>query len=88
MKEQEQQYLDFNFLSDNGLIYEINKKVLHKYGLALARYTDGSSPGVLVDTKDFKFEYSDNVSVKNIEKVKTFESKYIDIIKEKLESTK
>jgi hypothetical protein len=75
-------YLNFNDLSDLGLIYKINKEVLHPLGIALSRYSDGTSPGALIDTIDFNFEYSKDSEKRNIEKYDKFVSNRIEILKE------
>ncbi|WP_459567002.1 DUF7415 domain-containing protein, partial [Enterobacter hormaechei] len=39
-------YVDFNTLSEMGLVWRINREILHPLGLALSRDVEtGSSPG-------------------------------------------
>lgn len=54
-------YIDFNDLSDLGLLVKINKDILHPLGLALCRNPDdGTSMGALV-ADDGVWEYSQNI---------------------------
>lgn len=79
-------YIDYNDLSDLGLIYKINQEVLHPLGLALSRNTSGTSDKILVDDKDFKFEYSEDVATRNEEKFKEFMSDRVNILTQKMKS--
>lgn len=63
--------VDFNQLSDWGLIHKINKEVLHPLGLALSRDIDGTSPGALV-APDLVFEYPFETDARNYEKYTHF----------------
>jgi len=68
-------------LSELGLIYKINKEVLHPLGLALSRNKDGTSNSIFIDTKDFKFEYSEDVIERNEKKYNNFLKNRINILK-------
>lgn len=61
--------INFQDLSDMGLIWKINKEILHPLGLALCR--DGeSSPGVKV-SEDGEFQYSPEADIRNSAKYNT-----------------
>lgn len=64
-------FINFNDLSDYGLIWKINKEILHPLGLALARNEDGTSNGCIV-APDGVWEYSEESNQKNIEKYDNF----------------
>jgi hypothetical protein len=52
--------VDFNYLSDAGLIYKINKEILHPVGLALGfDPSTGKSSGAYV-APDGEWEYPDD----------------------------
>ena len=56
--------LNWNQMSELGLIIRINQEILHPLGLALYRTPDdGNSPGVLIADDGF-WEYSENKSHK------------------------
>lgn len=63
--------VDFNKLSEWGLIYEINKEVLHPLGLSLSRNEDGTSNGAFV-SNDLEWEYDDEVVKRNEPKIRYF----------------
>lgn len=64
--------VDFKTLSKLGLIYEINRKVLHKYGLALSYDIDsGHSDGCVV-ADDGKWEYTAPLVARGAKKMKEF----------------
>jgi len=66
--------VSFNQLSDWGLLYEINKVVLHPLGLALSRDPNtGESLGAYIDpSKDLEWEYDSSLTLKEESKVKYF----------------
>lgn len=64
-------FISFNEMSDRGLIWKINKEVLHPLGLALARNLDGTSNGCLV-APDGVWEYDEESNKRNIEKYNKF----------------
>ena len=64
--------MDFNEMSSKGLIYKINKEVLHPLGLALMRDADtGTSDGCII-APDGIWEYSQEQIERNEEKLKKF----------------
>ena len=67
-------YVDFNQLSNWGLIYKINKEILHPLGLALTRNPkDGTSEGCVVDESgDLLWEFSKDITDRNEEKLQYF----------------
>lgn len=69
-----QRTVNFEKLSDMGLIWKINKEILHPLGLALCR--DGSvSPGALV-SDDGKWEYPPETDIRNSAKYNTTVEKH------------
>lgn len=57
MNGQDLQVLDWNELSQRGLIERINREILHPQGLALFRDVEsGVSPGAIV-SPDGRWEY-------------------------------
>ncbi len=77
--------VDFNFLSKHGLIYQINKEVLHPLGLALSYNEEtGTSPGCIVDDSDFRWEYTDDITEEYQEKFEKFKANYRKTLKEKV----
>lgn len=61
--------VDFNTLSDMGLIWKINKEILHPLGLALTRNPeDGMSRGAIV-SDDGNWEYPETSDFQNIAKL-------------------
>ena len=61
--------VDFNTLSDMGLIWKINKEILHPLGLALTRNPEtGLSVGAIV-SDDGVWEYADTTDFQNIAKL-------------------
>lgn len=63
--------VNFNELSEYGLIWKINKDILHPLGLALARNTDGTSNGCMV-ASDRVWEYDNEANRRNLEKYDNF----------------
>ena len=63
--------VNFNELSEYGLIWKINKDILHPLGLALARNTDGTSNGCMV-ASDGVWEYDADADERNLEKYDNF----------------
>ena len=64
-------FINFNELSDYGLIWKINKEVLHPLGLALARNEDGTSNGCIV-APDGAWEYDADADKRNLKKYDNF----------------
>ena len=64
-------FINFNEMSNYGLIWKINKEILHPLGLALARNEDGTSNGCLV-APDGIWEYTEESNKRNIEKYNKF----------------
>lgn len=62
--------VDFKELSDCGLIWKINKEILHPLGLALSRNEDGTSNGIVAD--DGIWEYTKEADEKNLKKLEEF----------------
>lgn len=57
--------LDWNDMSNLGIIYRINSEILHPMGLAMTRIPDtGSSDSILV-ASDGVFEYSEELKQRN-----------------------
>lgn len=61
--------LNWNDMSDLGLLYAINKLVLHPIGLAVARDPD-TGESVILKAKDGFFEYGEGVDERNIKRLK------------------
>lgn len=61
--------VDFNTLSEMGLLWKINKEILHPLGLALTRnpHTGESAGAIIAD--DGVWEYSDKSDFQNIAKL-------------------
>lgn len=57
-------------MSNNGLIWKINKEILHPLGLALARDGD-TSPGCMI-APDGKWEFSEESNIRNSERFQKF----------------
>lgn len=74
--------VDMNKLSKWGLIYKINKEVLHPLGLALSRDPDsGISEGCFIDSSDdLYWEYSDDLIKSNEEKLQYFLDNRVEIL--------
>ena len=64
--------IDFEKLSEWGLIYKINKEVLHPLGLALTRELETPISKGAVISPDLKFEYTDDVVQRNEAKLNAF----------------
>lgn len=62
--------MDFEEMSNNGLIWKINKEILHPLGLALARDGD-TSPGCMI-APDGKWEFSEESNIRNSERFQKF----------------
>jgi hypothetical protein len=60
--------LNWNDMSDLGLLYAINKLVLHPIGLAVARDPD-TGESVILKAKDGVFEYGEGVDERNIKRL-------------------
>ncbi|AIA64842.1 hypothetical protein AVV44_gp043 [Cronobacter phage S13] len=70
--------VDFNVLSKLGLIYKINKEVLHPLGLALGYDPDvGDSDGAIISDDD-KWEYSPELDQRGSDKYEAFLKQKID----------
>lgn len=76
--------VDWNWLSEQGLLYKINKDVLHPLGLAASRNPDtGGSDAILV-ADDLVWEYSSDLVAENEAKLRNFEENREKILKEVL----
>jgi hypothetical protein len=75
--------LDFNFLSDCGLIYKINQEILHPLGLALSREEDGTSKGCRL-APDLIWKYNDDILQRNEKKFEYFLKNRKNILFQKL----
>ena len=84
MENTELTTINFNQLSDWGLIYLINQKVLHPLGLALSRDPDnGTSNGALLDpSDDLMWEYTKELIDRNDIKLNYFLEHREAILKE------
>lgn len=75
--------IDWNKLSEMGLIYKINKDVLHPLGLALTRNPDtGMSEGCIIDTVDFEFTYDYELTQRNEKKLQEFMEHRLNILQD------
>lgn len=72
--------LPFNMMSDYGLVYEINKEVLHKYGLALAYNLDTNMSNGCLISKDGTFSFSDETIKKREKQLLHFKNNYRDLL--------
>lgn len=77
------------FLLDNGLLFEINRTVLHPHGLALAVTTDEDTTAIVTSIWDYQDEeggmaFSPDTFKEGQEKY----SKFLEERKEKLEKRK
>ena len=66
--------MDFEEMSNNGLIWKINKEILHPLGLALARDGD-TSPGCMI-APDGKWEFSEESNIRNSERFQKFKKNF------------
>ena len=69
------QTMDFNEMSSAGLIWKINKEILHPLGLALARTEDETGNPVsygCIIAPDGKWEYDEETNKRNQERYDTF----------------
>ena len=66
------------FLLDSGLLFEINRVVLHPRGLALsvAEHEDGTVFGPLWDCRDGGIKFSAENYEEGREKLRLYEAKY------------
>lgn len=67
--------MNFQEMSDNGLIWKINKEILHPLGLALARTEDENGSPVsygCIIAPDGKWEFSEESDKRNQEKYNKF----------------
>lgn len=78
--------VDFNFLSDYGIIYKINKEILHPLGLALSREEDGTSKGCIL-APDLIWEYDDDAHQRNEKKFEDFSKNRKEILLQKLKES-
>lgn len=60
--------LNWNDMSSMGLLYAINKLVLHPIGLAIAR-DEETGESVILKAKDGVFEYGEGVDERNIKRL-------------------
>lgn len=60
--------LNWNDMSGMGLLYAINKLVLHPIGLAIAR-DEETGDSVILKAKDGVFEYGEGVDERNIKRL-------------------
>jgi len=67
----EKRCIDFNTLSEKGLIWKINTDILHPLGLALSRNEDGTSNGCLV-APDGVWTYYEDSNKRNLFKLANF----------------
>lgn len=63
----EKEELDWNDMSDLGLLYVINATILHRYGLAIARDPE-TGQSIIIKAKDGYFTYGKGLLEKNIKK--------------------
>ena len=70
--------INWNDASDLGLIYKINKEVLHPLGLAMTRDTFGSSNGLVVNDEPYTF--TQDVIDKNENLLKDLEQNILNIL--------
>lgn len=69
-------YVDFNTLSEMGLVWRINREILHPLGLALSRDVEtGSSPGALIADDGGVWHFDELTNERNAEKF----SKVLDL---------
>ena len=78
--EEERIPLSFDQLSSLGLLYKINKEVLHPLGITLMRYVGGISMGAFMTKDGRPIEYDDQTVLKNEQKLKKIMSSKEDII--------
>jgi len=72
---------DFNTMNEHGIIWKINKDILHPLGLALSRDINNFSKGCLVDTSgDFERFYYDNSNKRNEIKYNKFIENRVEIL--------
>lgn len=57
--------LNWNDLAELGLIYRINKEILHPLGLAMSRNVDSGLSEEIFVAPDGFFEYSQDIHEKN-----------------------
>lgn len=78
--EEEQIPLSFDQLSSLGLLYKINKEVLHPLGITLMRYVGGISMGAFMTKDGRPIEYDEETTIENEYKLRKLKSSKENII--------
>ena len=72
--------IDWEQMSQFGLIYEINKKVLHPLGLAMTRNPENGFSEYVLIADDLVFEYNEYTAKTNEERLQKFLSDRVKIL--------
>jgi len=80
--------VNWNNLSEWGLIYKINKEVLHPLGLALSRDPETGVSEAIIIADDLIWEYTAEIEKNNEERLKRFIDNREIILKELLKEKK
>jgi hypothetical protein len=72
--------IDWEQMSQFGLIYEINKKVLHPLGLAMTRNPENGFSEYVLIADDLEFEYNEYTAKTNEERLQEFLSNRVKIL--------
>jgi len=72
--------IDWEQMSQFGLIYEINRKVLHPLGLAMTRSPENGTSEYVIIADDLEFEYNQTTSSFNEERLQEFLSDRVKIL--------
>jgi len=70
--------INWNDMSDLGLVYKINKDILHPLGLALTRDSFGGSNEILVNGEPY--EFTSNVVERNEKKLEHLDNNIYNIL--------
>lgn len=73
--------INYKDLSDWGLIYKINKEVLHPLGISLSWDPDTGSSDCLLVADDMIWRYADELAERNEEKLKKFLENRVNILR-------
>ena len=80
--------VDYNKLSEWGLIHKINKEVLHPLGLAMTRNPDTGASENCIVADDFEWKYHEDIIDVNEEKFKEFSNNRVEILTEIINDNK
>lgn len=74
-KNDRKRFISFHDMSDAGLIVQINKKILHPYGLALAYDERSGISFGCIAAEDLEWDYSKKRRVKHKKRYRQFKAR-------------